>query len=1206
MLAFLALGLASCAETSSSPDVLSELPGEIRQRSFAPVPVALTCSGPDDALVLTGERVDVPIAWAVDGLDAFRASGYRVAVYAGSVEPLMSVGPGEPIQLALAFGEHRVVLQIVDQTGSVVDAAGARCAARVLVTRSCESDAECDDEFSCNVTSCGTSGASRLCEFAPSAKSRCCTNNFDCPSLEQCEPTLKQCVQCSMNKHCSDGNACTDDVCVNGQCEFTKTNDTCCDCGANQLVSAQCDDGQAITADSCDCASSTCTHTALAMPPTAPSTTPSAADASVTTIPSRAAESLRVFAPVDPESTGVKARSGHAPVRLELLTQSDVTTVLQPYAVVVRGTDAAWQAAEGDVSVTAGGATASCTLDARGLCSLTLAPPTVGRTTVVATAGGGAVRSEPLALDVSVGLSLCRSGVCLRGPSSLVVGQTAQYRIDVDSGVAAFDLVLRGVPFARAAVSDAAPGLVASPASADGRLRVTWVDNAGGARDASLTTMVLSVSPTAATAFDVGMLLQSAWDGAMARRAGGDEGVGTVDVAEPTRRGELLAPWGGDLAAHPEVLTAGRATVPGLSLDDAGRVTETTGADAMAVPAAPSITLTLGRSRLRPVSELDGVSRFETTTLSAVANFGAGVSVDVSDVVSFELPDGLSWQSAGRVLRASRGGHFAIGARGPDGRALATAEVDVGGDDALTVTGLSADSRCADIDAYALGCALRVTATLSGGGSYRLSLADVPPGNLDVDGKLRRSGAFAIEFAGRSAQVILPALESPSLELRVPSRLAVSKTDPAATVAGLPASFVLEAEWVVGGRRVAVPRSLLQLDVGPGIRCTGFECSATGDAGPVELVVTPLTHGQPALRRTIDVVRATGLTVSSELTLSRIEPGRGHQRRAVSVGLGLSDGQVYALPPGSEAVALSARGAVAATGWTLQARRLGTGKIMARGLGFTAETDATVADSTVTVKALTFDLESGATVSAVAGRPFSVGLTATYSDGSTGPVTLMSAQAVTAAGIAGGAVTTSSDAAVMAISDDGVIAHGNGAALLRAEFGGVTAELPLHVNLVADVGDVDIGDTVGLAFKDREASALFELPVRVNVGDVPLGAFDLVLETDPEVVEIVSVVRGDSLKGGIFNSDARGVPGQLRVNGTVALGAELTGEVELFKVELRALKGGDGVTSVGGAILKLVGQDATTPIGTTTPRAIVAGSGAFDPTCAADPVYGDA
>ena len=331
----MAMGLASCAETASSPDVLSELPGEIRQRSYAPAAIALTCSGPGDALFLDGERVDVDIAWAVDGLDAFRTAGYRVAIHSGAVEPLMTVGAGEPIQLALGYGEHRVVLQIVDQTGSLLDAVGARCAARVLVTRACETDSECDDSLSCNVTSGATVGSVRQCAFAPSSKERCCATSFDCPSLQQCDPVLNKCVQCSLNKHCADGNSCTSDICLNGQCEFDRTSKSCCDCSAPQLVAAQCDDGQANTIDSCDCALGTCSRSVIDLPAVAREPGPSAS-AAVVVVPS----SMRLHAPTDPEAAAPAARRAQVAARLDLLAQSSAVAIGQPFSVVVRGVDA--------------------------------------------------------------------------------------------------------------------------------------------------------------------------------------------------------------------------------------------------------------------------------------------------------------------------------------------------------------------------------------------------------------------------------------------------------------------------------------------------------------------------------------------------------------------------------------------------------------------------------------------------------------------------------------------------------------------------------------------------------------------------------------------------------------------------------------------------------------------------------------------------
>jgi hypothetical protein len=70
--------------------------------------------------------------------------------------------------------------------------------------------------------------------------------------------------QCTADADCDDGNACTDDVCVAGLCQFTNNATPCSDgsaCTSGDVCSGgtcqpgaplDCDDGNACTADSCD------------------------------------------------------------------------------------------------------------------------------------------------------------------------------------------------------------------------------------------------------------------------------------------------------------------------------------------------------------------------------------------------------------------------------------------------------------------------------------------------------------------------------------------------------------------------------------------------------------------------------------------------------------------------------------------------------------------------------------------------------------------------------------------------------------------------------------------------------------------------------------------------------------------------------------------------------------------------------------------
>ena len=98
---------------------------------------------------------------------------------------------------------------------------------------------------------------------------------------------------------------------------------------------------------------------------------------------------------------------------------------------------------------------------------------------------------------------------------------------------------------------------------------------------------------------------------------------------------------------------------------------------------------------------------------------------------------------------------------------------------------------------------------------------------------------------------------------------------------------------------------------------------------------------------------------------------------------------------------------------------------------------------------------------------------------------------------------------------------------------GVPSELAVDCNLVPAVGDFDLGDTVGLAFKDRKVGDTFTLAGRLNTGDQALGAFDVSLNYDAEVLEVLGVDAGDELHGAVFSSNADAESGVIYINGAV-------------------------------------------------------------------------
>ncbi len=124
----------------------------------------------------------------------------------------------------------------------------------------CNSDAQCDDGVFCNgAETCGTDGL-------------CRAGTAPCTAGQVCNEAQRRCDNCATDADCTDGDPCTADSCVDGQCASAPLDcdddNACtvdaCDAAAGGCMhtAIDCNDGDACTADACDPAAG-CTHTAV-------------------------------------------------------------------------------------------------------------------------------------------------------------------------------------------------------------------------------------------------------------------------------------------------------------------------------------------------------------------------------------------------------------------------------------------------------------------------------------------------------------------------------------------------------------------------------------------------------------------------------------------------------------------------------------------------------------------------------------------------------------------------------------------------------------------------------------------------------------------------------------------------------------------------------------------------------------------------------
>ncbi|HKY64245.1 MAG TPA: vWA domain-containing protein [bacterium] len=100
----------------------------------------------------------------------------------------------------------------------------------------------CNDNSLCTTDSCNPASG---CVFTP----KTCDDGLSC-SVDSCNPQDGQCsfdtssCECDEASDCNDGNACTDNACVQGECVYTNDNGNSCDDGLFCNGTESCDAGE--------------------------------------------------------------------------------------------------------------------------------------------------------------------------------------------------------------------------------------------------------------------------------------------------------------------------------------------------------------------------------------------------------------------------------------------------------------------------------------------------------------------------------------------------------------------------------------------------------------------------------------------------------------------------------------------------------------------------------------------------------------------------------------------------------------------------------------------------------------------------------------------------------------------------------------------------------------------------------------------------
>ena len=159
--------------------------------------------------------------------------------------------------------------------------------------------------------------------------------------------------------------------------------------------------------------------------------------------------------------------------------------------------------------------------------------------------------------------------------------------------------------------------------------------------------------------------------------------------------------------------------------------------------------------------------------------------------------------------------------------------------------------------------------------------------------------------------------------------------------------------------------------------------------------------------------------------------------------------------------------------------------------------------------------------------------------------------------------------------------------------GMITALTTFVVNLDPDVGDVDLGQPSGSPLPSASFGDELIIPVVVNSASSSLGAIDIIFSYDPQVLAALDVELGPDWSGGVYESSLNDPPGEIRFGGALSSDGVSGSRLHLFSLRLLVI-GTTTETTVGGTVVTIAERNvAGTPIGSPTPRPIIAGAITF-------------
>ncbi|MEC8025234.1 MAG: cohesin domain-containing protein, partial [Myxococcota bacterium] len=630
---------------------------------------------------------------------------------------------------------------------------------------------------------------------------------------------------------------------------------------------------------------------------------------------------------------------------------------------------------------------------------------------------------------------------------------------------------------------------------------------------------------------------------------------------------------------------------------------------------------------------------------------------DVTDQVTVSVPSGMSYSN--RTFASTTPGNYPFDIQGTTGVTLASSSIAVDGSSLANITSLTVVAPClvenlalvpstmtpetgkttltvkvsGFMGAFQETCQVLTYANFSDGSD--MNFTDDP--NLVItsaDSNVFSSSSIGLLTAladGTAAAIatlsgdsgtlatgqtdVQVKLPTPTSITAVPANtsLALSATDPAATVKGLSTSvqYVVRVGYADGStidftNHPTTTFDAVTSDPTDIVDCTSSGlCSSTGTGtGTATINIGVGLYPTLSGTATVTVVGASGLLAEVyepytptppqvvDHTFSRIEGTNTYQDGVFVVTMSFTDGSTQDVTSDVNTnITTKVTGTTTTTTGTLSFDK-SSGKVSALNPGvvdviFENGPQATMI-TPFTVNNLNENVD--ALVPSVDDSTFSgivdVGTSAISTYGVFGDGTRRQLSGTRE--VSGLLVYTSSNTSAATIDQSGLATiRGNASTIFtvdiidaidKATAYNPAAELAVDCNLLPAAGDIDMGETVGLAFKDRAPAETFTVVGRINTGGLALGAFDLRVTYDPAMLQVNNVQAGADIVGATFSANAQSQPGTIFINGVLspASGGKNGNAVRCFNIGFTALAG-KGVTNIGGTVVQVTALDAVTP-----------------------------